>query len=196
MSVEPDWEAIRRAYEDHSISSKVTALKYGLTAQRLYNAAVNRNWLRRPPLIGPRTTRSAVSDVGEENAQPVAKPPAKRQAKLTPIATRRAIVTRLSNAIETKLRLLERRLAREIAKPDDAQSVTAADFERDTRSIGLLIKNLEQVTEHDNDQQLGKRLSGAAAKSSTLAATALADEADRLRRELGERLRRLAQSAE
>jgi hypothetical protein len=131
-----------------------------------------------------------VAGATDDTPSPLVLHPPRKQ---TPIAQRRALVARLTNAIETKLKLLERRFEREMTTP--GKGLSAADFERDTRNIGLLIKNLEQVTEYDHDQQLGKRLSGAAAKSASLATSALADEADRLRRELGERLSRLVDPA-
>jgi hypothetical protein len=77
---------------------------------------------------------------------------------------------------------METRMQSEIEKPDGG-TTSAADHERDARSIGTLIKSLEKVTEIET----------AAARSTgtTDDARALADEADRLRTELAERLQRL-----
>lgn len=117
-----------------------------------------------------------------------------RRKRVQPVAARRALVQRLTAAIETKLALLERRLACEVAGNDKATS--AADAERDGRSISLIIKNLEQVREYGLAPEPGPHLRGAAAKSVALAATQLADEADRIRRELGERLSRLVETTQ
>jgi hypothetical protein len=99
----------------------------------------------------------------------------------------------LTTAIETKLGILEKRFDKEMS--GEGKATSAADTERDTRAIGILIKNLEQVTEYSHAHELGTKLSGAAAKSAARAASELADEADRLRRDLAERLQRLADAA-
>ena len=68
---------------------------------------------------------------------------------------------------------------------------SSADHERDTRAISTLIKTLESVTELEIglDRAAGK-VTGSVA-SSPDDARALADEADRFRRELAQRLQRL-----
>ena len=60
---------------------------------------------------------------------------------------------------------------------------------------GLLIKNLEQVTDFNHAHWLGKRITSAAATPPTIAPTVLADAANRVRRELAERLQRLVDPA-
>ena len=129
-----------------------------------------------------------------------------RKIKRQPIASRRALVQRLYAVIDAKLSLLEQRFANEmtiLANGKGKATSSSADHERDTRAIGTLIKNLEHVTEYD-DGHFGtaapgaagaNKLKGAAAQSASLAATRLADEADRKRRELAERLQRFIDAA-
>ena len=95
---------------------------------------------------------------------------------------KRALVRRLYRAIDTKLRQMEARMRSDLDKPDGG-TASAADHERDARAIGTLIKSLERIAE----------LESTAAKSTGASddARALADEADRLRSELAERLQRL-----
>ncbi len=219
MSADPDWEAVRRDYENHSIPTKNIVTKFGISADRIYRRAIVGDWVRRPSLAARRAAAAArqtsarqpeaLSNAAErdESLEPANGVQVSGSADvkpLKPIAKRRAILNRLTNAIDTKLTLLERRFERELTGLSvTGKALSAADFERDTRNIGLLIKNLEQVTEFDHAHLLARRatgggtsqLHGAAAKSVNLAAAALADEADRLRRELAERLQRLVDPA-
>lgn len=208
MSAEPDWEDVRRDYEAGQLPIPKLLEKYGTTAHFLLKHRVEGQWVSRPSAVeraqqkaAAKSTSAAPFAALPSAVEPTPPVPPARKTKPTPIAQRRAIVERLTNAIETKLTLLERRFAREMAGLDDTKPTkraasTAADFERDTRSIGGLIKNLEQVTEYDHAHPNGRRISGAAAKSASLASTALADEADRLRSELAARLQRFIDVAE
>ena len=71
-----------------------------------------------------------------------------------------------------------------------ATDTPATDHERETRSIGALIDNLEKITEMEAG--LGK---SAGKPGAAIAATDLADEADRCRRELADRLARIVEAA-
>ena len=194
------WEDIRRAYEDHSIKTADILKIYAISLYALNKRVTIEDWPRRPSIIALH--RSARWDTAPSISpaatipRPVA--PLATKRKTTPIAQRRGLVQRLYAVIDAKLNLLERRFALELT--GKLKPVSSADTERDTRAIGILIKNLEQVTAYDDGQAQGKSagtaLKGAAAKSAALASTQLADEADRLRRELGERLRRLAETPE
>lgn len=210
MSDEPAWEDIRRAYENHAIPVSAIFKMFNIKPHKFYARINAEAWPRRPVLILRKLivdaplTAAASAPIGIVEPSDNPPPPDAALKVLKPIAHRRALVQRLTNAIDTKLKLLERRFERELVGLDTGKGVSAADFERDTRTIGTLIKNLEQVTDYDHDHQLGKRagtngsgslLTGAAAKSASAAAAALADEADRLRRELAERLRRLVDPA-
>jgi hypothetical protein len=143
-----------------------------------------------------------------------------RSKRPPPLAERRERVARLTAVIDTKIAILERRFARELEntkrkkksrkagllagaagttsvtdeKDNEGTFVSAAESERDQRAISLIIKNLELIREYGNAPQPGPHLRGAAAKSASLAATQLADEADRARRQLGDRLSRLIET--
>lgn len=95
-------------------------------------------------------------------------------------AGRAALVQRLFRAIETELTIIEERM-------QDRETRSPADSERDTRSIGALIRNLEKLTEFDG------QLKGGGDKSGGVAGIT-ADEADRIRRDLAARIERLIKS--
>jgi len=109
-------------------------------------------------------------------------------ARIAPPAPRHRLLERLVAAISMKLEQLERRMTNDLAAGEDS---TATDHEREARAIGALIDNLEKITEIETG------LGNASGKSGPAAiATDLADEADRCRRELADRLQRLVEAAE
>jgi hypothetical protein len=134
---------------------------------------------------------------GDDTLTVPAKPP-------NSLTARRALIRRMYSAIDTKLQLLEKHMQSDLARLDTGTDSSAADHERDTRAIGTLIKNLGTIADIDNANRRPKSAStNSGAKStgtSTAAGTssgpptgmaALADEADRYRRELAARLRRI-----
>ena len=213
------WEDIRRAYADQNIRTCEIRKIYGITQREIDKRVIAEDWPRRLDAIQLAVARKAALAADTE-ATPTTTPAtscplpatsptpaASQKRKPTPIAYRRAIVQRLYAVIDAKLSLLERRFARDMANLETGKgkAVTSADNERDIRAIGTMIKTLEQMTDYDHGTDPGKSigrsgtaslLSGAAAKSAALAATQLADEADRLRRELGERLQRFVDTAQ
>ncbi len=196
MSDGPDWEDVRRDYHDPALKTSQILEKYRITRHALDKHIKAECWtvrLSATQLIAEkRAAMSAVELVSDPAFAPVAGVVAVVATRRTPVAQRRKILERLQNTIEKKLRLLEQRLDKQEAATAD--QLNSADFERDTRNIGLLIKNLGQLTEIAHGQR-GKRISGAAAKSASIADSALADEADRFRRDLAERLQRLVDPA-
>lgn len=72
---------------------------------------------------------------------------------------------------------------------DQADQASATDHERETRAIGALIDNLGKIEEMEGNLGRGK------AGKSTAAATDLADDADRYRRELAQRLQRIVEAS-
>ena len=81
--------------------------------------------------------------------------------------------------------LLERRMEAQMTNLDEGKDLTSADHERDTRTFGAMIKNIEQVKEMQADLE---RVAGGQPKSA--ADAELFAEADRFRREIAERLAR------
>lgn len=196
MPDDPDWEDVRRDYHGTELKTSAILDKYRISRRALDKRIRAEGWTVRLSAAQLAAAKRAATVVSEPPADvgsvPVAVSVPLAATPRTPIAQRRKILLRLHSTIEKKLRLLEQRLDKQEA--DAASNVNSADFERDTRNIGLLIRNLEQLTEIDHDQR-GKRISGAAAKSASIADSALADEADRFRRELAERLQRLVDPA-
>ena len=80
-------------------------------------------------------------------------------------------------------------MANDLDAPEASSTPTATDHERETRAIGALIDNLGKLTEIETG--IESRTRGKAQST----AAELADEADRCRRELAERLARLVEAA-
>ncbi len=150
-----------------------------------------------------RATGSLQGREGGEPAQPGQ--PAHTISPLT-ASVRRALVARLVAAISLKLEQLERRMAMDLAAIDAgaADASAATDHERETRAIGALIDNLGKVTEldHDLDRPAAGNVAGTAGKhfaandlAGHAAANSLADEADRARGALAERLHKIVDAA-
>ncbi len=122
---------------------------------------------------------------GAEARTPRAAPRAR-----SPLVVRRQLIGRLYRAIDTKLKLMERRMNSEITAldagngDDGASNLTAADHERETRAFGALVKTINSVRQMQAElDQL------AIANPNTTAADArLAADADRYRRDIAERL--------
>ncbi len=200
----PDWEEVRRIYETTDLSVPKICARFGITATAFRAARENGDWTNRPSAaeaakarrqqlapppdapsvlevlvhpaaVGPPSSEAVVVEAEAEAAKGSKPKPALKRKQT--VAQRRAFVTRLTAAIETKLALLERRFARELAASASGKDnpTTPADAERDSRTISLIIKNLEQVSEYGHAPQPGPHLRGAAAKSAALAATQLAD---------------------
>lgn len=197
-----DWSAIRRLYTAGALTLARIAEKHGISAERIARRSRRDGWpprLRRTSAAreGP-ADKLAAKKAGEarKRGPPPAPPHAVKREVPLPAATtlkaRRALVRRLYKAIDTKLKQMERRMAHDIASTDGSSDTTAADHERDTRAIGALIANLSRVTEIEADLE---RLPGSASPADTQGDRQLADEAERFRREVAERLARLVRSA-
>ena len=103
---------------------------------------------------------------------------------------RRELVQRLYKAMDTKLKLMERRMEAQIANLEKGADLTSADHERDARAFGAMIKNIEQVKEMQADLD---RVAGG--QPATAADAELFAEAERFRQEIAERLARFIQPA-
>lgn len=202
------WEDIHHAYVHTKTPINEILTTYNLTIYSFNQLRAKHGWPKRPSPIkpkskpaqtGPHLPTVAPPKSATDKTKPAtrAKPsaPAKPKRRSSKTATaRRARVTRLSAAIDTRLGILERRMARELDTIDSEDSPSSADIERDIRAIGGLMKNLEQATEHENT---GARTTGSSTRTRGRERdpAAAADEADRLRRELGQRLQRLVEAA-
>ena len=99
-------------------------------------------------------------------------------------------IERLYKAMDTKLNLMERRMQTQMTNLDKGTDLPSADHERDTRTFGAMIKNIEQVKEMQADLD---RVAGG--QPATAADAELIAEADRFRREIAERLARFVPPA-
>jgi hypothetical protein len=192
------WAAVRSAYADISVPLADIAARYGVTPLAVGARAKREDWpgrderLRARPRAkagsksGPRKStagrrgRKPSSQPGAQpetaDADPEAPPSRRRRDRLPTRDARKSIVGRLYRAISLKLEHMEKRMAS--GKPRSAQ-----DEERESRALATLINNFEKVTEAvaELDQE------GAAGRASGRAGT----DAERMRREIAERLERL-----
>lgn len=128
-------------------------------------------------------------DRGEPKSEPPAESKRARTARNSALLARRQLISRLYRAIDTKLKLMERRMHSEITalaegKPEEGGNLTSADHERETRAFGALVKTINSV------RQMQAELDDLAnANPNSSAADArLAADADRYRRDVAERL--------
>jgi len=119
---------------------------------------------------------------GKRRRRGVAPAPAKpndevRESALPSRGSQRALIGRLYRAISLKLEHMEKRMA-------SGKARSAQDEERESRALATLINNFEKVTEAvaELDHDGNARTAGAGA------------DAERMRREIAERLERLGSS--
>jgi hypothetical protein len=212
-----DWAQIRYRYEETQDAVADICRDSGITERELAGARKKWKWRRKhprrfPPLRSAPVPSRGGGEEAEVNCESAemqggepelsatqdafrsapgdrpapASPPAIPRRLLATPAARRRLLERLVAAISMKLEQLERRMSIDLAKGEDT---SATDHERETRAIGALIDNLEKIRELESGlaQNIGK--------SGSAATTDLADEADRCRRELAERLSRLVEAA-
>lgn len=161
------WAEVRRAYEEGRISLSEMGKRFGLTRQRIGAKAKKEGWTR-----GDQQ-RSASS------AQKVASSEPKNETRRTVLPTRgaqRALIGRLYRAISLKLEHMETRMA-------SGESRSAQDEERESRALATLINNFEKVTEAVAGLDKDRDATRTAGRAST--------DAERMRREIAERLERL-----
>ncbi|MBS0241590.1 MAG: hypothetical protein JSS20_05385 [Proteobacteria bacterium] len=188
----PDWAAIRRRYEETDDRAQDICADASITANQLKNAAARGKWRRQKPRPFRSPHQAATTEHATRAKEPTlrgAGTSTRRRVPSTP-AGRRRLLDRLVAAISLKLEQLERRMTDDLAAIE-AGDATSTDHERETRAIGALIDNLGKITEiyADLDRPAGTK------RGDDTIATTVADEADRCRRELAERLARLVDAA-
>ncbi|MDJ0514452.1 MAG: hypothetical protein QNJ62_13505 [Methyloceanibacter sp.] len=160
-----DWEAVRYDYLHSGMSEARIAWKHGTSKETLRRRKHAGGWQRVAPLVRLPTRRL---------------PPGKGLPP-TPTEKRRGrIVTRLYNLLDAKMSEIETRMAGSDGRPQ-----SAAEAEREARSLNTLARLYEKLVEMDEAK--GARGEGGNAK------TQIQDgaNADRLRRDLAGRLARL-----
>ncbi len=155
------WDELRRLREGGIETDSELAARFGVHVRTILRRARQNNW---PTRRGP-TSASAFA--------------------AATIEVRRNLVRRLYRAIDTKLKLMEHRMQQQIRGLDGEAGKLPAmlDDEREIRSIGTLIKNLDKVTEIASE--LDRTADG---RQQSADAAELFAEAERYRRELTERL--------
>ena len=174
-----DWHEIRRLYVDSDEPVAAIASRSGVAPRALYDRARKDGW--------PRRIDRAKSPAAPSETQ---SPPPATVGVPAGLAQRRALVRRIYRAIDTKLKVMELRMEKELTA-STKPAPSSADHERDTRAIATLIKTLESVTELEIGLDRAAGETAANTDAGPEDARALADEADRFRRELAQRLQRL-----
>jgi hypothetical protein len=170
-----DWAAIRAAYESGSETPVAIARRYGIHHFNIYNSARRDAWVPPvPPLVVPPPRRPKPTTLLDRDAATPS------NAIRTRKKTHRRMVERLYSIIDAKLSQMENRMPGQ----DDQKST---DHEREAKTIGTLISNIEKVQELDGDAAKSRTLNNKAVTS-----THLADDTERLGRDLAERLIRRA----
>lgn len=175
MQVDEDtWAAVRRAYADASVPLAEIAKRYGLTPLRIGARAKQEGWAGREER--QRRSSGSAKRSASKKADASAAPATRRPKDVLPTrGAQRALIGRLYRAISLKLEHMEERMA-------SGDSRSAQDEERESRALATLISNFEKVTEAvaglDKDRVAGR-------------ATGVGADAERMRREIAERLERL-----
>ena len=199
--MQPDddvWEDIRRAYEHTDQPLPELLAHFSVTHAELTRRRRAGNWTPRSGAVGRKNAAPGQpTNPREKSPQSgCSQRPSYATIDIMPRSTsgRRALVRRLSRAIDARLALLERRMAKELSRVDEEGPPSAADIERDIRAIGTLLKSLEQASDPGADPTIrSSRQRKKAGHGSTEQHGS--DTSDRLRRELGERLQRLVEAA-
>ena len=165
------WAEARRLRELRGLTFAAIAARFGIHVATLRRRAAKDGWGKSAETGAapkPRVAPSAMS-----------------------IAGRRQLIKRLYQAMDTKLKLMERRMEKQIAKLDQ-EDLPSADHERDTRAFGIMIKNIAQVKE----MQAGlERVARGRSATATPGDAQLYAEAERFRQEIAERLARFVPPA-
>jgi len=179
---EETWASVRSAYADASVPLTEIAARFGLTHQRIAARARKEGWPPRDPArkrrggkgAGPATARPATGETPPDGDAAAGRAP-KTGSRLPTRGARKSIVGRLYRAISLKLEHMEKRMA-------SGEIRSAQDEERESRALATLINNFEKVTEAvaELDHDANARAAGA--------------DAERMRREIAERLERLGSS--
>jgi hypothetical protein len=193
MALDPaTWdEACRRRAAGESI--RAIAQTLGVSASTLGKRLAAAKPAAKAKARSPRSDRAAT-----KARKPAA---SRRAAPAAGSAVRRQLIARLYRAIDTKLKLMERRMNSEIdaidsgggntASGDDTSGAarTSADHERETRAFGALVKTINSVRQMQAEIDTIANAPTASANAEPTAADArLAADAERYRRDIAQRL--------
>ena len=189
------WAEIARLWRETDEPAGQIAKRYGISHQMITARARREGWPPRPA-VAARRGKAGAGPAGQSGAAEAnapnsegAEPPAGR-ADLVNVggtgrkrrsgraATRRAMIKRLFDAMEAKLRAIEARMA---AGGDQS----AADSERTTRTLNTLVRSLEKLSDYEGkiSSSKGGNKNGKRRVSGT--------DAERRRQELADRIQTL-----
>ena len=178
MTHEPrDWEGIKQAYVHGDWSLQRIAEAFGTSEYMIRTRAKRDGWTRR---VGTKPLPRG------QKPRPPGTPKAKRPTAEE--QRRRNLVCRLLDALDQGLMQLEARMAPDAGT--DGQPPSAADAERDGRTLAGLARLYAKLVELDAGAEGG----GRAEQNAGALKLEATDDADRLRRDLALRLQRLNQS--
>lgn len=180
---EAAWVEARRLYAAGDLTLAAIAGEIGVSVGQLRRRVKAEGWARgRSAAANKRGSAPARAGKRRTSDGRVAKRPAGRTSDDLPEGgnVRAAVVNRLYRAIDTKLKLLESRM-------QSGKTLTAADSERETRELGTMVRSFEKVTELATDLDRSRQPAGASRRGDLSAA-----DAERMRREIAERIERLA----
>ena len=160
----PDWVAIRRLYETGDGTVAEITSGNGVTVSALRRRRVAEGW-------SPRSARPPPKTSG---------PRTDRNRKKNRPSSKQALLGRLLKVVDQNLKLMERQMNAD-------EPGTAADRERDTRAIGTLTRTVSKITE----LQAETDASADAARKRQSGTVPDADDTDRLRLEIAERILKL-----
>ncbi len=170
-----DWAAVERDFIHSGLSQERIAKRHGTSRTRLARYAQQGGWVRLVPL--------KPLPVGPKPRPPGAPKPARgiRERRLAKMARR------LFRVLDARLTEIEERMAKAGANGE----ASAADAERDMRSLSALARLYAKLVELDEAARKAD-----AGKGSDTPATPRSDDADHFRRDLALRLQRLDRAAD
>jgi transposase-like protein len=202
MALDPtQWdEACRRRQAGESIAALARA--FGISASTLGKAFAAHRIAPKPAKAAPaRKAGKAAAAKSKTTPSKTRAPPARAPRIPAASVVRRQLIGRLYRAIDTKLKLMERRMNSEIDHLDAAASSavpaddgganagrSSADHERETRAFGALVKTINSVRQMQAEIDTIANAPAAANAKPSAADARLAADAERYRRDIAERL--------
>ncbi|MBX9926740.1 MAG: hypothetical protein K2Y05_10310 [Hyphomicrobiaceae bacterium] len=217
----PDWTAVGLAYADSTQTVASICHRFAISATQLRRERLARGWTARPsavparsaaPSRGKGTTRptpaALIETLSELTAQPIpfaadrpdgasprAIPPEAKAAQSgSATSTRKATIAKFYDAIHRDIGRIDKLM--------DAANLKAGDLERLVRSLASIIHSYERVLELDPATRSTRgradpkshRPGHASTNASAGFDAAGAADAERLRRQIAERLERLMEN--
>jgi hypothetical protein len=198
------WADVRLAYVGSTVPVAAICNHFNVDTRTLYARAKREKWPKRSKMLAAArlaATRAAMA-AGTPSSAPFVSQvvtdvcPFDYPLPSNPKA-RSALIRRLYNAINTKLQQMERLMA-------TATDTSAVDHERETRTLTALIRNFERVSEFDPTIAKSTKAavvaaalaadakpSGRAIDGTDAAPPTSGPDAERLRRDIAERLVRI-----